>query len=114
MFEYQADFEKHCNRILVDRSELYGEAWKGVGLQGAVIEIHAKRNRLKKLVLHRDYGEQFEARDVLAIRDSLADLRNYCVIANECLTLGLWYVGESEKTVEQRKEITRELLEGEG
>jgi len=91
MFPNSEKFEQHCSEILAERTGLYGDAWKEVGLQGAIIEIHAKWTRLKKLVLAKQDAEEINEEEFRAIQDSLFDLHNYCIIANECLMDGLWF-----------------------
>lgn len=91
IFSTYKEFEQHCNQVLYERSLLYADAWKEVGLQGAVIEIHAKWSRLKKLVLGKSHSHSFTAKEKVAIKDTLVDLHNYCIISNECLISGLWF-----------------------
>jgi len=112
MFPSSEKFEQHCNQILEERNALYKDAWKETGLQGAVIEIHAKWARLKQLVLKKAHGKQFTDAEILSIRDSLDDMHNYCLIANECLMGGFWFVDEADsETTLPRAERIANLLD---
>jgi len=112
MFPNSEKFEQHCSKIFSERKVMYQDAWKEVGVVGAVIEIHAKWSRLKNLVLQRPQGQPFTVEEIVSIRDTLLDLHNYAVIANECLTSGFWLVDDTE-AAEDRAAMVASLLEQE-